>query len=102
MGDRNSTERLATFALGGCGFYSTDENQHLETGDPIRCLFEIENRPNCQIEIQGNIVYHDTFKNGDEEMTYYGIQFLPAQLQHAIPIVDILERALTEGRVTLQ
>lgn len=90
--NRKGTEQLVTFALGGCGFYGTEEVVSLRAGKRVTSVFNMEGVVSTPLEIQGNIIYATPVTIKDKKVIFYGIEFLEQFREQVRPIIDALEK----------
>jgi hypothetical protein len=83
---------LKTISEGGCGFYSTPEDEsHLKLGDRLTFNFGFQDNRCPPVVVKGDVVSITPETHNDKPEFFYAIRFLKAHQQAIEPLLDHLD-----------
>lgn len=94
-----SGERLMTFSIAGCGFWSLVDEFRMKIGDVLECEFRLDNGE--KIHVHGAVLYTNPYPLNGVIGRYYGIRFLGDYESKIRPILQEIEARHMNGKISL-
>jgi len=99
LGLEGDGEILVTLAEGGAGFYAFEEEPRVNPPQLIICKINWQEE---EIKVRGVLRYAKCLQVTDEkQVTYYGVEFLEDEKEKINGVVEVLQKLLDSGEISL-
>jgi hypothetical protein len=99
LGSGRKLSKLVMFGLGGCGFFSSPQEDLLKDKMPIDCLFTCEKATKAPALIKGKIAYSQLLTIEGKKKVFYGVEFDLGQDLKLNAFIRYLEELAKTGKI---